>query len=138
MEKTLIIIKPDAVANRRIGSIISRIEKEGFQIAAMRYLKMEREQAARFYEMHRERPFYSDLVNFMTSGPVVAAVLAATNAIQKWRDLIGATDPQEAAENTIRKLYAENRERNAVHGSDSRESAEREISFFFDPKSLLE
>ncbi len=132
----MIIIKPDAVANRHVGAIISRIEEEGFQIAAMRYLKMNRQQAADFYEMHKERPFYNDLVNFMISGAIVIAVLSAPNAIQKWRDLIGATDPQEAAENTIRKLYAEDKERNAVHGSDSQQSAEREIAFFFANQSL--
>lgn len=136
MEKTLIILKPDAVKNKHIGDIVARIEKEGFHILGMKLLKLSLEQAQKFYEVHKERPFYSDLCNYMTSGPVVVAALQADSAVQKWRDLIGATDPKEAAPNTIRALYAESKEANAVHGSDSVENAKNEVAFFFKDEEL--
>ena len=131
MEKTLILIKPDAVKSAHIGHILSRSESEGFRIDALKMIQMSKQEAEEFYEVHRERPFFSSLIAFMTSGAVVAAVLCAENAVQKWRELIGATDPSEAKEDTIRRLYAENKEKNAVHGSDSNENATREIRFFF-------
>ena len=126
------IIKPDAVQQGCIGKIIARIEQEGFQIQALRLEQLSKEQTQDFYAEHKERPFYDSLVSFMTSGPVVLGVLSCPEeAVKKWRALIGATDPAEAAENTIRKLYAKSKESNAVHGSDSEESAKREIAFFF-------
>lgn len=137
MERTFIIIKPDAVKNRHVGNIIARIEKENFKILGMRMLQLSKADAEKFYEVHKERPFYQDLCNFMISGPVVVAALEAEKAVQKWRDLIGATDPAEAAENTIRKLYAESKEANAVHGSDSVENAKTEIAFFFKDSDLV-
>lgn len=137
MEKTLIILKPDAVKNRHIGHILARIEKEGFQILGMRLLKLSLEDAKSFYKVHKERPFYADLCSYMSSGPIVAAALKAPGAVKKWRDLIGATDPAEAAEGTIRKLYAESKEANAVHGSDSDENAAEEIGFFFKGNELV-
>lgn len=137
MEKTFIIIKPDAVKNGHTGNILARIEKEGFKILGMRLTRLSKTDAQKFYEVHKERPFYDDLCNFMISGPVVVAVLQAENAVQKWRDLIGATDPAQAAEGTIRKLYAESKEANAVHGSDSPENAKTEIAFFFKDTDLV-
>lgn len=137
MEKTLIIIKPDAVKNKHIGHILSRIESEGFQILGMKYKQLSRAEAEGFYAEHKERPFFGSLCDFMTSGPVVVAALQAADAVAKWRTLIGATDPAQAAENTIRKLYAESKEANAVHGSDSAESAAREIKFHFTDAELV-
>ncbi len=137
MEKTLIIIKPDAVKNKHIGDIIARIEKEGFKILGMKYKQLSRADAEGFYAEHKERPFFGSLCDFMTSGPVVVAALQADGAITKWRTLIGATDPAQADEGTIRKLYAESKEANAVHGSDSPESAEREIKFHFQDSELV-
>jgi len=137
MEKTFIILKPDAVKNRHTGDIIARIEKEGFTILGLKMLHLTKEQAEKFYAVHKERPFYADLCKYMTSGPVVVAALAANNAVQKWRDLIGATDPAQAAPNTIRKLYAESKEANAVHGSDSADNAKIEIAFFFAESELV-
>ena len=131
MERTLIILKPDAVKNRHIGHILTRIEQENFKIIGMRYLHLSLSDAKKFYEVHKERPFYNDLCNYMASGPVVAAALEAPGAVAKWRELIGATDPAQAAPGTIRKLYAESKEANAVHGSDSAENAKIEIQFFF-------
>ena len=131
MERTLIILKPDAVKNRHIGHILTRIEQENFKIIGMRYLHLSLSDAKKFYEVHKERPFYNDLCNYMTSGPVVAAALEAPGAVAKWRELIGATDPAQASPGTIRKLYAESKEANAVHGSDSAENAKIEIQFFF-------
>ena len=125
------IIKPDAVQEGYLGKILSRVEEEGFRIRALRLEQLDKEQAQAFYAEHKERPFYESLVSFMLSGPLVLGALSAPGAIKKWRELIGATDPTEAAENTIRKLYAQNKEKNAVHGSDSQESAKREIAFFF-------
>jgi nucleoside-diphosphate kinase len=137
MEKTLIIIKPDAVRNRHVGNIIARIEKENFKILGMRLLNLSKADAEKFYEVHKARPFYGDLCSFMSSGPVVVAALEAPGAVLKWRDLIGATDPAQAAPNTIRKLYAESKEANAVHGSDSVENAKAEIAFFFRESELV-
>ncbi len=137
MDRTFIIIKPDAVKNKHVGNIIARIEKENFKILGMRLIQLSKADAQKFYEVHKERPFYDDLCGFMSSGPVVVAALEADGAVKKWRDLIGATDPKEAAENTIRKLFAESKEANAVHGSDSDENAKQEISFFFKDSDLV-
>ncbi|MCB1307595.1 MAG: nucleoside-diphosphate kinase [Leptospiraceae bacterium] len=137
MDRTFIIIKPDAVRNKHAGKIIDRIEQEGFQILGLRLTQLSDSQAREFYAVHKERPFYDSLCNFMTSGPVYVAALAADGAVDKWRKLIGATDPAEAADNTIRKLYAESKEANAVHGSDSNENAAQEIAFFFKPDDLI-
>lgn len=137
MELTLSIIKPDAVANGYIGSIINRIETAGFQIAAMKKLHLTKAQAQGFYAVHRERPFFGSLTEFMSSGPCVVMVLAADGAIPKWRSLMGATDPAEADSGTIRKDFAENKERNAVHGSDAPETAEFEIGYFFSALEIV-
>lgn len=128
---TLTMIKPDAVENGHTGKIIDHFIQGGFSIVAMKYLHMRREDAEEFYAVHRERPFYGELVEFMSSGPIVAAVLRKSNAVADFRTLIGATNPEEAAEGTVRKLYAENIGRNAVHGSDSDENAAIEAGFFF-------
>ncbi len=137
MQRTFIIIKPDAVRNKHTGSILARIEQEGFRICGMKLLHLSLNDARQFYKVHSERPFYNDLCKFMVSGPIVAAVLERENAVQHWRDVIGATDPKEAKDGTIRKLYAESKEANAVHGSDSPENAEFEISFFFKGYELV-
>lgn len=137
MQRTFIMIKPDAVRNKHVGNILARIEKEGFTIRGMKMLQLSEADARQFYKVHASRPFYNDLCKFMSSGPIVAAVLERENAIQHWREVIGATDPKEAKEGTIRKLYAENKEANAVHGSDSPENAEFEISFFFKGYELI-
>jgi len=129
--RTLTIIKPDGVENGNIGNILQKITDSGFKIIAMKYIRLTTEQAGKFYAVHRERPFYNDLVNFMTSGTVVPAILEKENAVEDFRKLIGATNPANAAEGTIRKLFAESIERNAVHGSDSDENAEIEGNFFF-------
>lgn len=129
--RTLTIIKPDAVQNGHTGNIIQRITDAGFRILAMKYTWLTSGQAGRFYEVHRERPFYKDLVQFMTSGPVVPMILEKENAVDSFRTLIGATNPANAAEGTIRKDYATSVERNAVHGSDSDENAAIESAFFF-------
>lgn len=137
MERTLIILKPDALQNKHIGHILTKIEENGFRILGFKLLQMSKQDAQKFYEVHKERPFYNDLCNYMSSGPVIVGVLEAENAVQKWRDLIGATDPKEAKEGTIRKLYAQNKEANAVHGSDSKENAIKEIYYFFSERELL-
>ena len=131
MNQTLAIIKPDAVASGRTGKILAHLERAGFTIRALRMARLTRRQAARFYEVHSQRPFYESLVNFMTSGPVVPMVLEAEGAVGKLRETIGATDPAAADEGTIRRLYAESKERNAIHASDSVDNAAREIGFFF-------
>lgn len=131
-EKTFSIIKPNAVQDNNIGNIIARFEKEGLRIAAMRMETLSKEKAEGFYIEHKERPFFGSLVNFMTSAPVVLMVLEGENAVEKNRQIMGATNPAEAAEGTLRKLYAKSIEANAVHGSDSRASADREINYFFD------
>ncbi|MDP5210074.1 MULTISPECIES: nucleoside-diphosphate kinase [unclassified Microbulbifer] len=130
-ERTLSIIKPDAVAKNAIGEIESRFEKAGLSIVAMKMLQLSREQAEGFYAEHKERPFFRDLVDFMTSGPVVVQVLEGENAILANRELMGATNPREAAVGTIRADFAESIDANAVHGSDSAESAIREVDYFF-------
>ena len=131
IERTFSIIKPDAVAKNVIGEIVSRFEKNGLRIIAMRMVHLSREQAEGFYAVHRERPFFNDLVAFMTSGPVVVQVLEGENAISKNRELMGATNPQEAAPGTIRADFAKTVDENAVHGSDAPETAAQEIEFFF-------
>ncbi len=130
-ERTLSIIKPDAVKKGLIGTIIARFEREGLKIAAMRMLHLDKERAEGFYAVHRERPFFADLVEFMTSGPVVVMVLEGQDAIEHNREIMGATDPEKAAEGTLRKLYAESIQNNAVHGSDAPETARFEIGYFF-------
>ncbi|WP_183563543.1 nucleoside-diphosphate kinase [Mucilaginibacter sp. SP1R1] len=129
--RTFTMIKPDAVANGHIGAIIDKITKNGFKIIALKYTSLSPEKAGQFYEVHQERPFYKDLVSFMSSGPIVAAILEKDNAIEDFRKLIGATDPAKAEEGTIRNLFAKSIDANAVHGSDSDENAEIEGSFFF-------
>lgn len=131
VEKTLSIIKPDAVAKNVIGDIIGRFEKAELKIVAAKMLQLDDDKAGGFYAEHRERPFFKDLVSFMTSGPVVVMVLEGEGAIAKNRDLMGATNPKEAAAGTIRADFAQTIDENAVHGSDSAESAQREISYFF-------
>lgn len=131
IERTLSIIKPDAVAKNVIGQIEGRFEAAGLKIVAMKMLQLDDELAGGFYAEHKERPFYRDLVGFMTSGPVVVQVLEGENAVAKNRELMGATNPQEAAEGTIRADFAESIDANAVHGSDSFESAAREVAYFF-------
>ncbi|MGD2136857.1 MAG: nucleoside-diphosphate kinase [Gammaproteobacteria bacterium] len=131
IERTFSIIKPDAVAKNIIGEIISRFEKGGLRVIAQRMVHLSREQAQEFYAVHRERPFYTDLVEFMTSGPVVVQVLEGENAISRNRELMGATNPQEAEPGTIRADFAKTVDENAVHGSDAPETAAQEIAFFF-------
>lgn len=125
------MIKPDAVAAGHTGAILDQIIKSGFKIVAMKYTSLSAEKAGQFYEVHKERPFYADLVTFMSSGPIVAAILEKDNAIEAFRKLIGATDPAKADEGTIRKRFAQSISANAVHGSDSDENAAIEGSFFF-------
>lgn len=129
--RTFTMIKPDAVENKHIGKILNMITEAGFEIKAMKYTRLNEEQAKKFYEVHAERPFYGELVAYMTSGPIVAAILEKDNAVADFRELIGATDPAEAAEGTIRKAFAESKGRNAVHGSDSDENAAIEGRFHF-------
>lgn len=129
--RTLTIIKPDAVQSGNAGNIIQKIADAGFKIVAMKYTHLTKAQAGKFYAVHSARPFYNDLVSFMTSGPVIPMILEKENAVEFFRTLIGATNPSNAAEGTIRKAYAESVERNAVHGSDSDENAAVEGSFFF-------
>ena len=136
-ERTFAIVKPDAVAAGNVGRILGLVEENGFRIVALKKLHISRAQAEGFYAVHRERPFFSGLVTFMTEGPVVVMVLEADNAIAKWRELMGATNPANAAEGTIRKRFATNIERNAVHGSDAPETAAVEIPFFFSTAELL-
>ena len=130
-ERTLSIIKPDAVQKAVIGQIIARFESAGLRVVATRMLSLTRDQAAAFYDVHRERPFFADLLQFMTSGPVVVTALEGENAVAKNRELMGATDPKQAAAGTIRADFADSIEANAVHGSDSAENAKTEIAFFF-------
>lgn len=125
------MIKPDAVANGHIGAILEQIFKNGFKPVAFKYTSLSPQMAGKFYEVHKERPFYKDLVAFMSSGPIVAAILEKDNAVEDFRKLIGATDPKKADAGTIRQLFAESIEANAVHGSDSDENAAIEGSFFF-------
>lgn len=137
MNRTLAIIKPDAVASGKAGRIIAHLEEKGFVVKALRMMSLDQAQAGRFYEVHRERPFYGSLVSFMTSGPCLPLILEAEGAVARLREVIGATDPAEAAPGTVRALYAENKERNAIHASDSDENAAREIAFFFSEQEVL-
>ena len=136
-ERTFSIIKPDATRRNLTGAITRMLEDAGLRIVASRRIRMTREQAEGFYAVHRERPFFNDLVNFMISGPVVVQVLEGDNAVAKNRDVMGATNPADAAEGTIRKLHAESIEANSVHGSDSDENAAIEIAFFFKPDEIV-
>ncbi|NBG67439.1 nucleoside-diphosphate kinase [Acidiluteibacter ferrifornacis] len=129
--RTFTMIKPDAVEKNYIGGILDKINAAGFRIVAMKYTKLSKEEAGEFYAVHSERPFYGELVDYMSNGPIVAAILEKENAVADFRTLIGATNPAEAAEGTIRKLYAESISANAVHGSDSDENAAIEGNFFF-------
>lgn len=128
---TLAIVKPDAVAARKTGKIIAHLEAQGFQIRAAQLVRLTQARAESFYEVHKERPFFRPLVAFMTSGPALAMALERDNAVAHLREVIGATDPAQAKEGTIRRLYAESKERNAIHASDSPENAAREVAFFF-------
>jgi nucleoside-diphosphate kinase len=136
LERTLSIVKPDAVANNKIGEIYARFERAGLRIVAARMLHLTREQAEGFYAVHRERPFFADLVRFMTSGPVMVQVLEGENAIQRNREIMGATDPRKAAPGTLRADFAANVEENAVHGSDGPDTARAEIGYFFNALEL--
>ena len=137
MERTFAIIKPDAVAAGQTGEILASIQKSGFRIVGMKMKRLSRLEAEGFYAVHRERLFYASLVTFMTEGPVVVMVLEAPDAIKKWRDTMGATNPANAAEGTIRKRFAQSIERNCVHGSDAPETAAVEVPFFFSSSELL-
>jgi nucleoside-diphosphate kinase len=136
MERTFAIIKPDAVAAGQTGEIITTIQKAGFRVVGMKMKRLSQREAEGFYAVHRERPFFGSLVKFMTEAPVVVMVLEAPDAIKKWRDTMGATNPANAAEGTIRKRFAESIERNCVHGSDAPETAAVEIPFFFSESEL--
>ncbi len=131
MNITFTMIKPDAVANNYIGPILAKINEGGFRIKAMKYTRLSPERAGEFYSIHKERPFYNDLVKYMSSGPIVAVILEKNNAVEDFRKLIGATDPAKAEKGTIRNLFAKSIEANAVHGSDSDENAVNEGRFFF-------
>jgi nucleoside-diphosphate kinase len=137
MSRTLAIVKPDAVASGHTGKIIAHLQKEGFRVLGMKMTRLSREQAGEFYAVHRERPFYGELVEFMTSGAVVPLALERDGAVARLREVIGATDPAEAAEGTIRKLYAESKGKNAIHASDSDENAAVEVAFFFAESELV-
>jgi nucleoside-diphosphate kinase len=136
LERTLSIVKPDGVTRNLIGEVYRRLERAGLRVIAARMLRLSREQAEQFYEVHRERPFYGSLVRYMTSGPVMVQVLEGENAVAANRDIMGATDPKKAAAGTIRADLAESIEANVVHGSDSAENAAREIGFFFSGTEL--
>lgn len=136
IERTLSIVKPDAVEKNIIGNIFSRFENAGLKLVAIKMMRLSREQAEGFYAEHRERPFFGELVDFMTSGPVVVQVLEGENAVALNREIMGATNPANAEEGTIRKDFAESTGRNAVHGSDSTASAAREIAYFFEPDEI--
>src|SRR6188474_3652230 len=129
--RTFTMIKPDAVGNNYIGPILAKINEAGFRIVALKYTKLSPERAGQFYAIHKERPFYNDLVKYMSSGPIVAAILEKNNAVEDFRTLIGATDPAKAAPGTIRQLFAKSIDANAIHGSDSDENAAIEGDFFF-------
>jgi nucleoside-diphosphate kinase len=135
--RTFTMIKPDAVEKNYIGGILKMINDAGFRIVAMKYTQLSKEKAGAFYEVHKERPFYGELVDYMSSGPIVAAILEKDNAVEDFRTLIGATNPAEAAEGTIRKIYAESIAANAVHGSDSDENAKIEGNFHFTAEEII-
>lgn len=136
-ERTLSIIKPDAVAKNAIGEIISRFEKGGLRVAAAKMVRLSKQQAEEFYGVHRERPFFAGLVNFISSGPVLVQVLEGENAIARNREIMGATNPKDAAKGTVRADFADSIDHNAVHGSDAPETAKQEIAFFFQPSELF-
>ena len=135
--RTFTMLKPDSIESGNIGNILQMISNAGFEIKAMKLTQLSEDRAKKFYEVHKERPFYGELVEYMTSGPIVAAILEKDNAVEDFRTLIGATDPDEAADGTIRKLYAESKGRNAVHGSDSDENAVIEGNFHFEASELV-
>jgi nucleoside-diphosphate kinase len=135
-QKTFSIIKPDAVASGKAGKILSLLEDNGFRIVAIKMVKLSQPQAEGFYAVHRERPFFGSLVKFMTEGPVIVMALEREDAVTKLREVMGATNPANAAEGTVRKLYAESIERNAMHGSDAPETAEQELKYFFTTQEL--
>jgi nucleoside-diphosphate kinase len=137
LERTFAIVKPDAVAAGQTGAILAMVEEAGFRVVAMKTKRLSQREAEGFYAVHRERPFFVGLVRFMTEGPAVVMVLEREDAIKKWRDVMGATNPANAAEGTIRKKFATNIERNCVHGSDAPETASVEIPFFFSASELL-
>ena len=137
MQRTLAIVKPDAVLGHHAGQIIARIEQEGFRIVGLRMTHMTRNDAEGFYAVHHDKPFFSDLTAFMSSGPCIVMALEADDAIARWRGVMGATNPEQAAEGTLRKQFASNIERNACHGSDAPETAATEISYFFRGVDLL-
>ena len=136
--KTLAILKPDCVRKNLVGQVIAKINEAGFKIKAMKMIRLTNDSAGGFYEIHKERPFFNDLLSYMTSGPCVPIALEKENAVEDFRKLIGATDPSIAEEGSIRKMYAESIEQNIVHGSDSDENATKEIFHFFSRKELLE
>lgn len=131
MERTFSIIKPDAVKNGRAGLVLAKLEEHGFQVLGLRMVHMTKETAERFYAVHKERPFFGSLVAFMSEGPAIVMALQREDAVKKLREVMGATNPANAAEGTVRKLYAESIERNAIHGSDAPETAQEELAFFF-------
>jgi nucleoside-diphosphate kinase len=137
LERTFAIIKPDAVAKGQSGEILSMIERAGFRVIGMKMRRLSKQDAEAFYSVHSARPFFAGLITFMTEGPVVLLALEDENAIAKWRDLMGATNPANAAEGTIRKKFAANIERNCIHGSDAPETAAQELAFFFRTSELL-
>ena len=136
LQRTLCIIKPDAVKKKVHGSIIQKISDSGFKVLGMKMITLTESMGKKFYEVHKERPFYKELVSFMISGPVIVIALEKENAVQDYRNLIGATDPAEAADGTIRKLFADSKSENAVHGSDSEDNGKIEIAFFFAESEL--
>ncbi len=136
--RTLAILKPDCVRKNLIGQVITKITEAGFKIKGIKMVRLTNESAGGFYEIHRERPFFNDLLAYMTSGPCIPIALEKENAVEDFRKLIGATNPEQAEEGTIRKLYAESIEQNIIHGSDSDENAAKEIAHFFSRKELLE
>ncbi len=137
MERTLSLIKPDGVSRNLIGEVIRFFEKAGLKVVAMKMLRLSKEEAKEFYIVHKDKPFYDSLTDYMSSGPIVALVLEGENAIARCREIMGATNPAEAAEGTIRKTFGLDKEKNTVHGSDSPESAAREIAFFFSELEVL-
>lgn len=138
VERTLSIIKPDAVSKQNIGAILERFEKNGLRVVAAKMMKLSRNQAEKFYDIHKERPFFNDLVDFMTSGPVMVQVLEGDGAVLKNREIMGATNPEEADPGTIRADFASTIDENAVHGSDAPETAAQEIAFFFTPEDICD
>ncbi len=138
MERTLCIIKPDAIRKKVEGNIIQMILDAGFKIIALKLIRLTNERAMSFYEIHKDKPFFKGLINFMTSGPVIVIALSKENAVEDFRNLIGATDPLKANNGTIRKLFATDVQENAVHGSDSIENGIREVSFFFDESEIID